>query len=126
MSSVLRTRVQSLGELCDTFLEPEEHHHARSLLSQAQRALERAFQTVSERAQLLGETRFHSGLEKDDAFWVRGVRRWGEGAGYVADILDMNKSWFSENRELNEEVRTMITREWKRAMKVVASMLEDE
>ena len=54
------------------------------------------------------------------------MRRWGEGAGYVADILDMNKSWFSENRELNEEVRTMITREWKRAMEVVASMLEDE
>ena len=40
VSSVPRTRVQSLGELCDTFLEPEEHHHARSLLSQAQRALE--------------------------------------------------------------------------------------
>jgi len=126
VSSVLRARVQSFGELCDTFLEPEEHHHARSLLSQAQRALERASQTVSERAQLLGETWFHSGLERDDAFWVKGVRRWGEGAGYVADILDMNKSWFSENRELNEDVRTMITREWKRAMEVVASMLEDE
>ena len=54
------------------------------------------------------------------------MRRWGEGAGYVADILDMNKSWFSEHLELNEEVRTMITREWKLAMSVVAGMLEGE
>ena len=48
VSSVLRQRVQSFGELCDTFLEPKEHQHARPLLSQARRALERASQTVSE------------------------------------------------------------------------------
>ena len=81
VSSILRTRVQAFEELCDTFLEHEEHHHARSLLSQARRTLERASQTVSARAQLLGETWFHSGLEREDAFWVNGVRRWGEGGG---------------------------------------------
>ena len=126
VSSVLRTRVQSFGDLCDTFLGPEEHHHARSLLSQARRTLERGSQAVSERAQLLGETWFHSGLEREDAFWVTGVRRWGGGAGYVGDMLNMNKSWFSGNGELNEEVRTMIRREWRRAMEVVAGMLEGE
>ena len=126
VSSVLRTRVQSFGELCDTFLVPTEHDHARPLLSQARRALERASQAVSERAQLLGETWFHSGLERDDAFWVNGVRRWGGGAGYVAEVLDMNKSWFSANGELNDEVRTMIRREWRGAMEVVAGMFEGE
>ena len=126
VSSVLRTRVQSFGDLCDTFLGPEEHHHARSLLSQARRTLERGSQAVSERAQLLGETWFHSGLEREDAFWVTGVRRWGGGAGYVEEMLNMNKSWFSGNGELNEEVRTMIRREWRRAMEVVAGMLEGE
>ena len=44
----------------------------------------------------------------------------------MVDILDMNKTWFSENGELNEEVRTMIRREWRRAMEVVASMLDGE
>ena len=38
----------------------------------------------------------------------------------------MNESWFSENEELNEKVKPMIKREWKRAMKVVDEMLEDE
>ena len=126
VSSVLRTRVHYFGEICDTFLGSEEHHHARPLLSQARRALGRASQTVSERAQLLGETWFHSGLEREDAFWVKGVRRWGGGAGYKGDLLNMNKSWFSENGELNEELRTMIRREWKHAMEVMAGMLEDE
>ena len=82
----------------------EEHHHARSLLSQARRALERASQAVSERAQLLVETWFHSGLEREDAFWASGVRRWGGGSGYVVDVLDKNRLWFSNNGELNEDL----------------------
>ena len=126
VSSVLRTRVLSFGDLCDTFLGSEEHLHARSLLSQARRALERASQVVSERAQLLGETWFHSGLENDDEFWTNGMRRWGGGAGYVDEILEMNRLWFSKNAELNEKVRALVTREWRRAMEVVAGMLEGE
>ena len=126
VSSVLRTRVESFGDFCDTFLGPEEHQHARSLLSQARRALERASQVVSERAQLLGETWFHNGLEKEDEFWFKGVHRWGAGAGYVNDILNMNRSWFSENGELNEKVRAMVRREWRRAMEVVRGMLESD
>ena len=126
VSSELRTRVRSFGDLCDTFLRPEEHHHARALLSQAQRALERASQVVTERAQLLGETWFHNGLEREGGFWLQGMRRWGLGAGYVEDILEMNRSWFSENGEFNEEVKTMVRREWQRAMEVVVGMLEGE
>ena len=38
----------------------------------------------------------------------------------------MNKSWFSQNGELNEKMKPMIKREWKRAMKVVEGMLEDD
>lgn len=124
VSSVLRTRVQSFGDLCDTFLGPEEHHHARSLLTQARRTMERASQTVSERAQLLGETWFHNGLEKEDGFWTRGVNRWGGGTGYVPELLAMNELWFSENGELNENVKKLIRREWKHAMEVVAGMLD--
>ena len=124
VSSVLRTRVQSFGDLCDAFLEPEEHHPAQALLSQARRALERASQVVTERAQLLGETWFHNNLEEEDKFWVRGLRRWGGGAGYVDYVFDMNRSWFSNNGELNERVKVMVRREWKRAMQEVVEMLD--
>ncbi|MCY4462097.1 MAG: helix-turn-helix transcriptional regulator [Albidovulum sp.] len=126
VSSILRFRVQSFAEHCDTFLGADEHRPAEPLLSQAQRALEKASQTATERAQLLGETWFHESLEEDDEFWGKGVRRWGGGTGYVNDISTMNKSWFLKNGELNEKMKPMIEREWKRAMKVVESMLEDD
>ena len=126
VSSVLRSRVRSFGDLCDTFLGPEEHHHAQALLKQARRVLERASQAATERAGLLGETWFHNGLEKEGEFWGKGIRRWGDGAGYVDDILDMNRSWFSDNGELNEDVKAMVRREWKRSMQEVVGMLEGE
>lgn len=126
VSSVLRGRVQSFGHLCDVFLGVEGHHHAQVLLDQTRRALGRAFQTVTERAQLLGETWFHHNLEEKEIFWVEGRRRWGAGAGYVNDILSMNRSWFSDNSGLNEEVKEMVSSEWKQAMQIVAGMLERE
>lgn len=127
VSSVLRSRMRDFAVLCDTFLEADEQHRpAEPLLSQARRALENASQTATERAQLLGETWFHDTLEEEDEFWATGMQRWGCGAGYVNDISTMNKSWFSENGELNEKMKSMIKREWKRAMKVVEGMLEDD
>ena len=126
VSSVLQSRVGEFAVLCDTFLEAEQHRPAEPLLSQARRALEKASKTATERAQLLGETWFHDTLEEEEDFWADGMRRWGGGPGYVNDISTMNKSWFSQNGELNEKMKPMIKREWKRAMKVVESMLEDD
>ena len=124
VSSVLRARVQSFGDHCNTFLEPAEHEPAQVLLSQVRRAMERASQDIAERARLLGETWFHHSLQEDGEFWKRGMDRWGRGAGYRSCIVDMNEDWFSENGQLNEKVRTLIKREWKRAMEGVVSMLE--
>ena len=126
VSSPLRDRVRMFGDLCDTFLNCAEHHPAKSLLNQVCRAMERASQDVAERARLLGETWFHNTLEKEDEFWFHGMDRWGRGAGYSRDILHMNREWFSENGQLNEKVRALIKREWKRAMQKVVGMLEAE
>ena len=124
VSSVLRDRVRSFRDHCDTFLARPEHDPARGLLSQVSRAIEKAFKDVAERTRLLGETWFHSSLEQDAEFWVRGMNRWGGGPGYGRDISNMNRAWFSENGQLNEEVRALIEREWKRAMQNVVGMLE--
>ena len=126
VSSVLRGRVQSFGHLCDAFLGVEGHHHAQALLDQTRRALGRAFQAVTERAQLLGETWFHHNLEEKEGFWGEGRRRWGAGAGYVEAILSMNRSWFSDHGGLNEEVKEMVSGEWEQAMQIVVGMLEGE
>lgn len=124
VSSVLWDRVRSFRDHCNTFLAHPEHDPARGLLSQVSRAIEKAFKDVAERTRLLGETWFHSSLEQDAGFWVRGMARWGGGPGYRRDISKMNRAWFSENGQLNEEVRAMIEREWKRAMRNVVGMLE--
>ena len=124
--SVLQSRVQSFAVVCDTILGSEEHSHAEQLLSQARRVLDKASQTAAERAQLLGETWFHNTLEDEDEFWGEGMSRWGGGSGYVRDIVDMNRSWFSNNGKLNEKIQSMIKREWKRAMKALEGMLEED
>ena len=124
VSSVLQDRVRSFRDHCNTFLARPEHEPARGLLSQVSRAIEKAFRDVAERTRLLGETWFHSSLEQDAEFWFRGMTRWGGGPGYRRDISNMNRAWFSENGQLNEEVRAMIEREWKRAMRNVVGMLE--
>lgn len=125
VSSVLRDRIRSFGDLCDTFLGVEEHHHAKALLSQSRRTLEKASQTASERAHLLGEMWFHNELRRRDKFWRAGMRRWGEGAGYVEDILNMNNAWFAKNGELNDKVRSLVRSEWQHAMQEVRGMLEE-
>ena len=124
VSSVLRDRVRSFRDHSNTFLAHPGHDPARGLLSQVSRAIEKAFKDVAERTRLLGETWFHNSLEQDARFWVRGMARWGGGPGYRRDISNMNRAWFSENGQLNEEVRAMIEREWKRAMQNVVGMLE--
>ena len=124
VSSVLQDRVRSFRDHSNTFLAHPEHDPARGLLSQVRRAIEKAFKDVAERTRLLGETWFHNSLEQDARFWVRGMARWGGGPGYRRDISNMNRAWFSENGQLNEEVRAMIEREWKRAMQNVVEMLE--
>ena len=57
---------------------------------------------------------------------VNDMRRWGGGTEYVEDILDMNRSWFSDNGELNKDMKAMVRREWKHAMQEVGGMLEGE
>ena len=126
VSSVLGPRVRSFGDLCDTFLESEEHLHAQTLLSQVRRSIERAFQEVTERVRLIGEMGFHNSLEGQDEFWGRGVRRWGGGPGYVEEIWGMNRLWFSNNGALNEEVEATVSSEWKHALVTVLEMLEGE
>ena len=126
VSSVLRSRVRSFADFCDTFLGADEHRPAEPLLNQVRRALEKASQTAAERAQLLGETWFHDTLEKEDEFWGKGARRWGGGQGYKSYISKMNESWFSNNGKLNEKMKRMIKREWKQTMKVVEGMLDDD
>lgn len=124
VSSVLWGRVRSFRDHCNTFLVRPEHDPARGLLNQVSRAIEKAFRDVAEQTRLFGETWFDSSLKQDARFWVRGRVRWGGGSGYRRDIFKMNRDWFSENGQLNEEVRAMIEREWKRAMRNVVGMLE--
>lgn len=126
VSSVLGPRVRSFGDLCDTFLNSEEHYHAQTLLSQARRSIERAFQEVTERVRLIGEMGFRNRLEGEAEFWDKGVRRWGRGPGYVNEILGMNRLWFSNNGALNEEVKATVSSEWEHALLTVLGMLEGE
>lgn len=125
VSSMLRRKVESFTEHCETFLTEPDNEPARSLLEQAQRATARALSEVAKRGQLLGETWFHEELAQDGPLWQRCVERYGQGEGYVADVSDMTGTWFSGHPGANEGLKAMVGREWRDAMAVVAEMLDE-
>ena len=79
VSAMLRRKLDSFQEHCETFLTDPSNEPARSLLDQAQRAMARAYATVARRAQLVGETWYHEELEPKDPLWRKCVERWGKG-----------------------------------------------
>ena len=126
VSGVLRQKIRSFEEHCETFLTEPGNEPGRPLLDQVQRAMGRAYGIVAKRAQLLGETWFHEELEPEDPLWRKCIGRWGGGQGYVADVAEFNGGWFSGHPKANERLRAMVEREWRKAMGVVEEMLEQE
>ena len=126
VARMLRRKIQSFEEHCRTFLTAPENEPARPLLDQAQRAINRAYRTMGQGAQLLGDTWFHDELEPENSFWRKCIGRWSQGGGYRSDVANYNQDWFSEHPAVNERLKAMAEREWHKAMAVVEDMLELE
>jgi hypothetical protein len=51
---------------------------------------------------------------------------WGQGPGYKSRVAAHNKGWFDDEarKKLEEELKSLIAKEWTRALSNVTALLE--
>ena len=99
---------------------------AKDLIAQAERVLTASYDELLRKVQLMGQTIFKDALKADPVFWQACIAEWGQGPGYKSRVVSHNKLWFDNmsRRNLEDELRALIAREWTRAIQSVTELLE--
>lgn len=128
-----RLAVFALGKSVDDFLghckilqATPRYAEAADLISQAGRVLEASYDDLLRKVQLMAQTVFRDALRSDPVFWQECMTEWGQGPGYKTRISQRNSDWFAHEtrRKLEQELKTLIAREWSRALQNVTELLE--
>lgn len=77
--------------------------------------------------QLSGESLFDEEMKRDSWYWSDCEREWGQGSGYRDRVSSRSENWFddSSHQSIENEVKSLISVEWKEALVRVESMLKD-
>ena len=118
--------VEGFSELCRTMAANPEYAEAQDLIAQAERVLIRSYDEMLRKVQLMGQTSFRDELKVDAVFWNQCENEWGQGPGYRDRVTGRNSEWFkAEPRQtLENELRSLIEREWHAALTNLTSLLE--
>jgi transcriptional regulator with XRE-family HTH domain len=105
-----------------------EYAEAIDLIQQARRVLESAFEDLLRKAHIMGQTTFKDALKVDSSFWMNCDNEWGRGPGYRDRVAQWNQDWFTAEprQDLERELFEVISREWRAALKRLASLLETD
>ena len=100
---------------------------AVSLVSQAEKVMLAAFDSVLAKMRLLGETLFEEEMRRDAAFWRNCENEWGKGPGYRDRVVDQSKKWFDDERkdELNRAIQALLSSEWAESVSRVSALLDE-
>jgi transcriptional regulator with XRE-family HTH domain len=122
----LEKLVYEFSVKCQTLQGFSEFKEATGLIVQAERVMQSTYDDLLRKVQIMGQTRFKDELKLDKAFWSKCGDEWGQGPGYKNRVTDHNKDWFSDEDRLNleNELLSMIQREWDSILAEVNSLLE--
>jgi transcriptional regulator with XRE-family HTH domain len=128
-----RLAVIALGKAVDDFAghckimaATPRYKDAADLISQAERVLNTSYEELLRKVQLMGQTVFKDALKADPLFWRACMDEWGQGPGYKTRVAGRNQDWFDSEsrRKLEEGLKTLIAREWTRALQSVTALLD--
>jgi len=100
---------------------------AESLIAQCEQVLNSAYNQLLRKMQLSGESLFDEEMKRDSWYWSDCEREWGQGSGYRDRVSSRSENWFddSSHQSIENEVKSLISVEWKEALVRVESMLKD-
>lgn len=118
--------VEAFSGHCKILAATPRYLEARDLLAQAERVLLDSYEELLRKVQLMGQSVFKDALKADSNFWQACMAEWGQGPGYKVRVATHNREWFdAEARgKLEEELKALIGREWRRVLERVTDLLE--
>ncbi|MEN4880436.1 helix-turn-helix transcriptional regulator [Pantoea agglomerans] len=121
----LHSAVLGFTEICHNMAVTPDLEEAAELLGQSQRLLQTAYDELLAKIQIMGQTSFREELKQDRDFWTSCQREWGLGSGYKGRIVSHSGNWFKnpEKKQLEDELWSLIQREWNLALNRVESLL---
>ena len=125
-ATALGKNVEGFSDLCATLAANPDYKEAIDLIQQADRVLSTTYEELLRKVQLMGQNLFRDELKSDVGFWVACDSEWGRGPGYRDRVSGRNKTWFtaSQRQELEQELNTLIEREWIQALERMTALFE--
>ncbi|WP_024300746.1 helix-turn-helix domain-containing protein [Methyloversatilis discipulorum] len=124
----LEKPVQQFTGHCKLLAATPRYAEAAELLAQAERVLTASYEELLRKVQLMAQTVFRDALKADPFLWQACMDEWGQGPGYKSRVAEHNREWFGNEArlKLEDELKSLIAREWARALANVTTLLEPQ
>ena len=73
----------------------------------------------------MGQSLFRDQLKTDAKVWTACESEWGKGPVYRDRVSDHNKAWFKTEKAMQQELQSLIEREWGQALVRVTTLFDE-
>ncbi len=127
-TKLLKENVLNFKDYCNTLAGDPEYTDAQDFIKQAEKTLSSSSYELLSKVELTGGNYFSEELASTHAspLWSKCSDEYGQ--GYRNRIVQHNKDWFNEGstKKLEQDLYTLIEREWKSILSNVSALIETE